>query len=157
MKLLLALLILFSSPVFSKDVWKQWGLKKFDGDKVQKIWNKLDDTKVIVAVIDTGVDYNHPDLKGQLWVNKEELNGERGVDDDGNGFIDDIHGHNFADNNSDITDRQGHGTHVAGIIAAAHNDTGINGLNPNAEIMVLKSFVGKRETLSILQKQFTML
>lgn len=97
----------------------------------------------IVAVIDTGVDITHEDLKENLWVNDAEKNGLPGVDDDNNGFIDDIHGFNFVDQTSNLTDDHGHGTHVAGIIAATHNQVGIKGVSPKAKIMVLKSFSEK--------------
>ncbi|MBO5672183.1 MAG: S8 family serine peptidase [Alistipes sp.] len=79
------------------------------------------DKRVIVAVLDGGIKYNHPDLKDNMWVNEAEANGTTGVDDDGNGYIDDIHGFNFNDNNSEIW-FDDHGTHVAGTIAAVNNN-----------------------------------
>ena len=69
-----------------------------------------------MAIIDTGIDLNHPDLKDNLWVNRKEKMGVPGVDDDKNGYIDDIHGWNFPDHNNKVQDTHGHGTHVAGII-----------------------------------------
>lgn len=88
---------------------------------------------VIVAIIDEGVQYNHPDLAQNMWVNTAELNGAPGVDDDGNGYIDDIYGYNFASNTGEIgwsTDgNSGHGTHVAGTVAAVNNNgTGVSGV-----------------------------
>ena len=78
---------------------------------------------IIVAVIDTGIDYNHPDLKDQMWTNPGEIAGN-GIDDDGNGVIDDVYGADFAlgNNNGDPIDRHSHGTHCAGTIAAKENN-----------------------------------
>lgn len=76
---------------------------------------------VVVSIVDGGIDINHNDLKDNLWVNLAELNGTPGVDDDGNGFIDDVHGVNFIDLNGKITAHD-HGTHVAGTVAAGNNN-----------------------------------
>ncbi len=93
-------------------------------------------------LLDTGVDYNHPDLQNNMWVNEAELNGTEGVDDDNNGYIDDIHGYNFIYRNSDPMDDYGHGTHCAGVIAAeGNNNRDISGICWNARIMALK-FIG---------------
>lgn len=94
---------------------------------------------VKIAVIDTGVDYNHPDLRNNIWVNEAELNGEPGIDDDGNGYVDDIHGYDFANNDGDPMDGNGHGTHCSGTIAAEHdNGVGIVGVMADAQIMGVK-------------------
>ncbi|MCL0068911.1 S8 family serine peptidase [Thermodesulfovibrionales bacterium] len=94
---------------------------------------------VIIAVIDTGVNYNHPELDGNMWTNPAELTGVTGVDDDENGFIDDIRGWDFFDNDNDPMDFCGHGTHVAGTIAAQGNNlAGITGVMWEAQIMALK-------------------
>ena len=79
------------------------------------------DNRVIVAVIDQGVDVNHPDLKDNIWINEAEKHGIEGVDDDKNGYIDDIHGYNFILGKGEITPGD-HGTHVAGTIAAVNNN-----------------------------------
>lgn len=95
--------------------------------------------QVKIAVIDTGVDYNHEDLRNNMWTNTAELNGTPGVDDDGNGYIDDIHGYDFANNDGDPMDGNGHGTHCSGTIAAEHNNgIGIAGVMSQASIVGIK-------------------
>ncbi len=115
---------------------KLWGLKKIQAEKAWDI--NTGNSNVIIAVIDTGVDYNHPDLKHNMWKNPGEIAGN-GVDDDKNGFIDDIYGYDFANDKGEFFDDDGHGSHVAGIIAASgDNETGIAGVNWSAKIMALK-------------------
>jgi|GEM_PF-574380 len=97
------------------------------------------DNNIVVAVIDTGVDYNHVDLSANMWKNALELNGLPGVDDDGNGYIDDIYGYDFYNNDNNPIDDNGHGTHCAGTIGATgDNGTGVVGVCWNTQIMAVK-------------------
>lgn len=130
-----------------------WGLKNF-GQKdstgvvgkngtdinIEKAWDiQTGSKKMIVAVIDTGVDNNHPDLKANMWKNLTELNGKKGVDDDGNGVVDDIYGYNAVTGLGDAMDDQGHGSHCSGTIGAKGNDgKGIVGVNWDVSIMAVK-------------------
>lgn len=107
---------------------------------VEKAWDiETGSEKMVVAVIDTGIDFNHPDLKDNLWTNEAEAKGKPGVDDDGNGVIDDIHGFNAITGNGNAMDDQGHGSHCAGTIGAKGNDgKGIVGVNWNVKLMAVK-------------------
>lgn len=106
----------------------QWGMRR---SGFENAWSRLETYNfeadpVTVAVLDTGVQLDHEDLQGRLWQNPGEIPGN-GIDDDGNGYIDDVHGWDFADGDAIPSDDDGHGTHCAGIISAVKNGKGIVG------------------------------
>jgi len=127
----------------------QWGLKntgqapfygKYGADiKAPDAWGTTTgSSSVIIAVVDTGVDYTHSDLAANIWKNSGEIP-NNGIDDDRNGYVDDVRGWNFVSNNNNPMDDHGHGTHCAGSIAAVgNNNRGITGVCWNAKIMPLK-------------------
>jgi len=125
----------------SSDAWNQgyddmWGLKRIG---VENVWDLgFKGEGVIVAVLDSGLDLSHPELVNNLWLNMLEFYGVPGVDDDGNGIVDDINGWDYVNSDNNITDDYGHGTHVAGILGAEQNEEGIIGITPNIKIMGLK-------------------
>ncbi len=102
-------------------------------------WDIATDSDFVVAVIDTGIDYNHLDLSDNTWVNETELNGISGIDDDGNGYIDDIYGYDFFNDDAVPMDDNSHGTHCAGTIGAVgNNNEGVVGVCWNVKIMAVK-------------------
>jgi subtilisin family serine protease len=127
------------------DINLQWGLSQANDVDINapQAWSlAAGSSPTIVAVIDSGIDLTHPEFVDRLWTNPGEVP-YNGLDDDGNGHVDDVHGWNFDVNTADIWDENGHGTHVAGIIAAAgNNGRGVVGVNPNARLMVLKTLDG---------------
>ena len=133
-----------SQPGESAAPPNQWGLHKVgfvSRADSGSAWNIEDGSRknVVVAVIDSGLDLKHVDGPQFLWTNAGEIP-DNNIDDDANGYVDDIHGWNFVGENNNITDYYGHGTFVAGIIAAkTNNGEGIAGINPGAQIMTLKA------------------
>lgn len=124
----------------------QWGLSNrgLSGGLVgadigaEQAWSYGTSSNVVVGIIDTGIDYNHPDLVANIWRNGSEIVGN-GIDDDRNGYIDDTRGWDFANNDADPMDDNGHGTHVAGIVGASgNNGQGISGVTWNVKLMPLK-------------------
>lgn len=112
-----------------------WGLDRLDAPSV---WAAgITGVGVTVAVVDSGIDMNHSELDSAIWTNPRELAGN-GLDDDGNGYIDDVHGWDFVDADADPTDLNGHGTVVAGIIAAENNGVGPTGVAYGASIMPIR-------------------
>lgn len=144
------------------NISQAWGFKNSEAAKALQI--SKGSQRIVVAVIDTGADTNHEDLMANYWKNEGEIGvvenatckalpepvalakkecnkALNGKDDDGNGFIDDVHGWNFVAKNNDLTDNHGHGTHIAGIIGAqAGNGKGIAGISPDVSLMILKYF-----------------
>jgi len=124
----------------------QWGLHNTghygtaDADiDAPEAWDiETGSANVVVAVIDTGVDYTHPDLADNMWVNPGEVPGN-GIDDDHNGYIDDVHGADTYREDGNPMDTQGHGTHVAGIVGASgYNSIGVAGVNWDVSVMALR-------------------
>jgi subtilisin family serine protease len=110
-----------------------------------------DPTKqIIVAVLDSGIDLNHPDLASHVWKNPGEIPGNQ-FDDDGNGFVDDVNGWDFANGDNDPTDDNGHGTHVSGIVGAAgNNSAGISGVIQSVKILPVKAGSQTLTTIDII-------
>ena len=134
-----------------------WGLNNMgqtggtidaDIDAVEA-WNiSTGSSDVVVAVIDTGIDYTHPDLVENMWINGDEIAGN-GIDDDSNGYVDDVYGYDFANNDGDPFDDSNHGTHVAGTIGATgNNGLGVVGVNHQVALMGVK-FLGSNGSGSI--------
>jgi subtilisin family serine protease len=130
-----------------RDLWGFYAI----GD--QTALDRAQGAGVVVGVIDTGLDLTHEDIQGNVWTNAAEIPGN-GVDDDGDGFVDDVHGWNFVAGDGDPTDDNGHGTHVSGTIAARGNNAlGIVGIAPQAKILPVKALdaTGSGSTLDLTE------
>ena len=142
----------------------QYGLRVLDWELLQQNLGPIKE-QIIVAIIDSGVDYNHEDLRDNIWHNTAEVGGVSGVDDDGNGYIDDIRGWDFTHapdlpgmgdylmRDNDPQDESSHGTRVAGIVAAAaNNNRGIAGIAPDAQIMALRAGLRRLGGIGFLEE-----
>ncbi len=130
--------------------YKQWAFQNngnipFTASKtgadieMEKAWKiEQGDSNIVVAILDSGVKTDHPEFSGRLWINHSEI-ADNGIDDDNNGYIDDIRGWNFADGSNEVNDDSGHGTNIASIIGAnGNNGIGFSGVDWNCKLMVLK-------------------
>jgi subtilisin family serine protease len=123
-----------NDPLYSQ----QWGMLSTKWDSIWQEYSDSNPRETVVAVIDTGIDFTHPDLINSVWTNPDEIPGD-GIDNDGNGYVDDVHGWNFVSKNNNPTDDHGHGTHVSGIIGAQiQNGIGVAGVAKNVKIMPIK-------------------
>lgn len=142
----------------------QYGLRVLDWELLQQNLGPIQ-KQIVVAIIDSGIDYNHEDLRDNIWHNTAEVGGVSGVDDDGNGYIDDIRGWDFTHapdlpgmgdylmRDNDPQDESAHGTRVAGIVAATtNNNRGIAGVAPSAQIMALRAGLRRLGGIGFLEE-----
>ncbi|RLE18136.1 MAG: hypothetical protein DRJ50_13325, partial [Actinobacteria bacterium] len=146
---------LFDEPRFDE----QWALENTgqnggtpgaDIDALRAWERTVGDSAAVIAVIDTGVDLDHPDLVSRLWTNEGEIPAN-GIDDDGNGYVDDVHGWDAYAHDGDPDDESWHGTAVAGVAAAATNGIGISGVAPGATIMTVRACQLSCPTSAVLE------
>ena len=121
--------VLYAEPIYKRhpcltptdsSFYQQWAYQNIQAEAAWDL--ETGDSSVVIAIIDTGVDWDHPDLAANIWQNSGEIEGN-GIDDDGNGYIDDVRGWDTASNDNDPMDTYGHGSHCAGISAAVTNNT----------------------------------
>ena len=130
----------------------QWALADPSAIGAPEAWTQTDGAGALVAILDTGLQLDHPDLAANVWTNPKEIPGN-GIDDDRSGIVDDVHGANMFDFSGNVRDDNGHGTHVAGIVAARQNNgIGVSGLAPAAKILPVKvldsGMAGTTDTLA---------
>lgn len=137
--------LLLNDPAMSQ----KWDLNITHTSEAWSKHRAIGSREVKVCVIDTGADINHQDLKNNIWRNPDETGHDilgrnkstNGVDDDNNGYVDDVNGYNFVDNNTDLADHHGHGTHIAGAIGAeGGNGVGISGVAPKVSLIIAKYY-----------------
>jgi subtilisin family serine protease len=131
----------------------QWALADPSVIGAEEAWTQTDGAGALVAILDTGLQLDHPDLAANVWTNPKEIPGN-GIDDDRSGVVDDVHGANMFDLTNNVRDDNGHGTHVAGIVAARQNNgIGGSGLAPAAKILPVKvldaGMSGTTDTLAL--------
>ena len=138
--------VLYAEPIYLAEPqdttpndsgWPLWGMLRINAENAWDVWRGFGDFKI--GIVDSGLNYQHSDLAANVWTNPGEIPAN-GIDDDGNGKIDDVRGWNFADNNNDVMDVNSyHGTHVAGTIGAVgNNGTGVVGLNWFCKLVIAK-------------------
>ena len=132
---------------------EQWALTDPEGVDAAEAWSQTTGAGALVAILDTGVQLNHPDLQANIWTNPGEIPGN-GIDDDKSGIVDDVNGANMFNLSGNVNDDHGHGTHVAGIVAARQgNGIGGSGLAPAAKILPVKvldsTMSGTTDTLAL--------
>lgn len=131
-----------SSGSWGQDYDDLYGIKNIG---CESAWDIANGSGIVTAVIDTGIDYDHEDIAMNTWVNSGEIQ-NNGIDDDGNGYIDDVQGWDFYSNDNNPMDDHGHGTHVSGTIAAAgNNNLGVIGVAYNSKVMAVKALNNKGE------------
>lgn len=124
----------------------QWYLETIN---ILPAWDLVTGSGAVVAVLDSGIQLDHPDLQSNIWTNPGEIAGNR-IDDDGNGFIDDVHGWNTFNNSPNVSDTDGHGTSVAGIIGAVgNNGIGTIGIAPGVQLLPINASIGSGYASSV--------
>jgi subtilisin family serine protease len=148
--------VIFASATFPNDEYfpEQWALHNTGQDSMfgvwlggipdadvdaPEAWDTTTTSNTVVAIIDTGITWGHPDLDGNVWTNPGEI-ANNNIDDDGNGYVDDVRGWDFANGDNDPWDGHGHGSHVAGVVAAeGNNSIGVTGVMWQGKVMALKA------------------